>query len=117
MLLMKTQFWCLVLFLYQQKQRLCFFLQLLLSSNDIVFTPLQQAAHNQEVSEELRNKALQYSSECTNGYISLLEQVLQVRTGKDTRHEKIMEVPCVCGRLRGKCFFLIKYLTFLVDVL
>uniref|UniRef100_A0A3P8UPJ2 Talin 2 n=1 Tax=Cynoglossus semilaevis TaxID=244447 RepID=A0A3P8UPJ2_CYNSE len=38
----------------------------------------KQAAHNQEVSEELRNKALQYSSECTNGYISLLEQVLQV---------------------------------------
>uniref|UniRef100_H3CSI8 Talin 2 n=1 Tax=Tetraodon nigroviridis TaxID=99883 RepID=H3CSI8_TETNG len=38
----------------------------------------KQAAYHPEVSEELRNKALQYSSECTTGYISLLEQVLQV---------------------------------------
>lgn len=39
----------------------------------------QQAAFHPEVSEELRSKALQYSSECTTGYINLLEQVLQVR--------------------------------------
>uniref|UniRef100_A0A3Q3W9R2 Uncharacterized protein n=1 Tax=Mola mola TaxID=94237 RepID=A0A3Q3W9R2_MOLML len=38
----------------------------------------KQAAFHQEVSEELRSKALQYSSECTTGYINLLEQVLQV---------------------------------------
>ncbi|KAI3371312.1 hypothetical protein L3Q82_023929, partial [Scortum barcoo] len=37
-----------------------------------------QAAYHPEVSEELRSKALQYSSECTSGYINLLEQVLQV---------------------------------------
>uniref|UniRef100_H2TG83 Talin 2 n=1 Tax=Takifugu rubripes TaxID=31033 RepID=H2TG83_TAKRU len=39
----------------------------------------KQAAFHPEVSEELRSKALQYSSECTTGYINLLEQVLQVR--------------------------------------
>lgn len=44
-----------------------------------VFSPLQQAAYHPEVGEELRSKALQYSSECTSGYINLLEQVLQVR--------------------------------------
>lgn len=45
-----------------------------------IFLPLlQQAAFHPEVSEELRSKALQYSSECTTSYISLLEQVLQVR--------------------------------------
>ncbi|XP_029697425.1 talin-2 isoform X3 [Takifugu rubripes] len=38
----------------------------------------KQAAFHPEVSEELRSKALQYSSECTTGYINLLEQVLQV---------------------------------------
>ncbi|XP_035521121.1 talin-2 isoform X1 [Morone saxatilis] len=37
-----------------------------------------QAAFHPEVNEELRSKALQYSSECTTGYINLLEQVLQV---------------------------------------
>lgn len=42
----------------------------------------QQAAFHPEVSEELRSKALQYSSECTTGYINLLEQVLQVRIQK-----------------------------------
>lgn len=40
---------------------------------------VQQAAHHPEVGEELRSKALQFSSECTNGYVKLLEQVLQVR--------------------------------------
>lgn len=39
----------------------------------------QQAAFHPDVSDELRSKALQYSSECTTGYINLLEQVLQVR--------------------------------------
>ncbi|KAM7396730.1 hypothetical protein PAMP_019747 [Pampus punctatissimus] len=37
-----------------------------------------QAAYHPEVCEELRGKALQYGSECTTGYINLLEQVLQV---------------------------------------
>lgn len=39
----------------------------------------QQAAFHPDVSDELKSKALQYSSECTTGYINLLEQVLQVR--------------------------------------
>jgi len=39
---------------------------------------LQQAAHHPEVGKELRSKALQFGSECTTGYINLLEQVLQV---------------------------------------
>uniref|UniRef100_A0A671Y8M7 Talin 2 n=1 Tax=Sparus aurata TaxID=8175 RepID=A0A671Y8M7_SPAAU len=43
-----------------------------------MLTACKQAAFHPEVSEELRSKALQYSSECTAGYINLLEQVLQV---------------------------------------
>ncbi|KAM3609923.1 uncharacterized protein V6R79_022575 [Siganus canaliculatus] len=43
-----------------------------------MLTTCKQAACHPEVSEELRSKALQYSSECTSGYINLLEQVLQV---------------------------------------
>lgn len=42
-------------------------------------SPFKQAAYHQEVGEELRVRALQYGSECTSGYINLLEQVLQVR--------------------------------------
>ncbi|XP_034089502.1 talin-2 isoform X2 [Gymnodraco acuticeps] len=38
----------------------------------------KQAACHPEVDEDLRIKALQYGSECTSGYINLLEQVLQV---------------------------------------
>ncbi|XP_056453958.1 talin-2 isoform X3 [Gadus chalcogrammus] len=37
-----------------------------------------KAACHSEVSEEVRHQALQYGSECTLGYIDLLEQVLQV---------------------------------------
>ncbi|KAK2842276.1 hypothetical protein Q5P01_012476 [Channa striata] len=43
-----------------------------------MLTTCKQATYHPEVSEELRTKALQYGSECTNGYINLLEQVLQV---------------------------------------
>ncbi|KAM3870442.1 talin-2 [Diretmus argenteus] len=43
-----------------------------------MLTTCKQAACYPEVSEELRSKALQYGSECTGGYINLLEQVLQV---------------------------------------
>uniref|UniRef100_A0AAX7SPJ8 Talin 2b n=1 Tax=Astatotilapia calliptera TaxID=8154 RepID=A0AAX7SPJ8_ASTCA len=41
-----------------------------------MLTTCKQAAYHPEVSEELRSKALQYGSECTTGYINLLEQVL-----------------------------------------
>uniref|UniRef100_A0A665VZX4 Talin 2b n=1 Tax=Echeneis naucrates TaxID=173247 RepID=A0A665VZX4_ECHNA len=44
-----------------------------------MLTTCKQAAYHQEVGEELRTRALQYGSECTSGYINLLEQVLQVR--------------------------------------
>ncbi|XP_054865194.1 talin-2 isoform X1 [Amphiprion ocellaris] len=43
-----------------------------------MLTTCKQAAFHPEVSEELKSKALQYGSECTTGYINLLEQVLQV---------------------------------------
>ncbi|XP_029288852.1 talin-2 isoform X4 [Cottoperca gobio] len=43
-----------------------------------MLTTCKQAACHPEVGEELRSKALQYGSECTSGYINLLEQVLQV---------------------------------------
>ncbi|KAM9807576.1 talin-2 [Neosynchiropus ocellatus] len=43
-----------------------------------MLTACKKAAHHSEVGEELRGKALQYGSECTAGYINLLEQVLQV---------------------------------------
>uniref|UniRef100_A0A8C5GH89 Talin-2-like n=1 Tax=Gouania willdenowi TaxID=441366 RepID=A0A8C5GH89_GOUWI len=43
-----------------------------------MLTSCKRAAHHPEVSEELRSKALQYGSECTMGYLSLLNQVLQV---------------------------------------
>ncbi|XP_074533132.1 talin-2 isoform X3 [Halichoeres trimaculatus] len=43
-----------------------------------MLTTCKQAAHHPEVSDELRSKALQYGTECTTGYINLLEQVLQV---------------------------------------
>ncbi|XP_056242556.1 talin-2 isoform X3 [Seriola aureovittata] len=43
-----------------------------------MLTTCKQAAHHQEVGEELRVRALQYGYECTSGYINLLEQVLQV---------------------------------------
>uniref|UniRef100_A0A8C9Z334 Talin 2 n=1 Tax=Sander lucioperca TaxID=283035 RepID=A0A8C9Z334_SANLU len=43
-----------------------------------MLTTCKKAACHPEVGEELRSKALQYGSECTTGYINLLEQVLQV---------------------------------------
>lgn len=39
---------------------------------------LQQAAYHPEVSEEVKNRALMFGSECTTGYIDLLEHVLLV---------------------------------------
>lgn len=38
----------------------------------------QQAAFNPEVSEEVKKRALMFGSECTTGYIDLLEHVLLV---------------------------------------
>uniref|UniRef100_A0A8D3E8L8 Talin 2 n=1 Tax=Scophthalmus maximus TaxID=52904 RepID=A0A8D3E8L8_SCOMX len=52
-----------------------------------MLTTCKRAAYHQEVIEELRNRALQYGSECTIGYINLLEQVLQVLQ-KPTQEQK-----------------------------
>ncbi|XP_066503310.1 talin-2a [Hoplias malabaricus] len=38
----------------------------------------KQAAYHDGVTEEVRSRALLYGTECTNGYVQLLEQVLQV---------------------------------------
>ncbi|KAM3625861.1 uncharacterized protein V6R79_018790 [Siganus canaliculatus] len=38
----------------------------------------KQAAYHPEVSEEVKNRALMFGSECATGYIGLLEQVLMV---------------------------------------
>uniref|UniRef100_A0A3P9ACI2 Talin 2a n=1 Tax=Esox lucius TaxID=8010 RepID=A0A3P9ACI2_ESOLU len=43
-----------------------------------MLTACKQAACHPEVSEEVRTKALHYGSECTTGYINLLDQVLLV---------------------------------------
>ncbi|XP_030620557.1 talin-2a [Chanos chanos] len=43
-----------------------------------MLTTCKQAAYHEDVNEEVRNRALLYGSECTNGYIQLLEHVLQV---------------------------------------
>ncbi|KAF0041104.1 hypothetical protein F2P81_007002 [Scophthalmus maximus] len=50
-----------------------------------------RAAYHQEVIEELRNRALQYGSECTIGYINLLEQVLQQADETLDFEEQILE--------------------------
>uniref|UniRef100_A0A672N213 Talin-2 n=1 Tax=Sinocyclocheilus grahami TaxID=75366 RepID=A0A672N213_SINGR len=43
-----------------------------------MLTTCKQAAYHEEVNQEVRNRALLYGTECTNGYIELLEHVLQV---------------------------------------
>ncbi|XP_067090341.1 talin-2 [Osmerus mordax] len=43
-----------------------------------MLTTCKQATSHPEVSEEVRNKALRYGSECTACYLALLEEVLQV---------------------------------------
>ncbi|XP_077423466.1 talin-2 isoform X2 [Vanacampus margaritifer] len=54
-----------------------------------MLTACKKAAHHPEVSEDLKSKALQYSSECTTGYVNLLEQVLQVlqRPTSEQKHQ------------------------------
>ncbi|KAL6113319.1 tln2 [Pungitius sinensis] len=43
-----------------------------------MLTTCKQAAYHPEVSEEVKSRALMFGSECTTGYIDLLEQVLFV---------------------------------------
>ncbi|KAK5873749.1 hypothetical protein PBY51_018761 [Eleginops maclovinus] len=53
----------------------------------------KQAAYHPEVSEEVMNRALTYGSECTTGYIDLLEQVLMVLQ-KPTADQKQQLAAC-----------------------
>ncbi|TRY56697.1 hypothetical protein DNTS_012968 [Danionella cerebrum] len=43
-----------------------------------MLTTCKQAAYHEEVAEDVRERALLYGAECTNGYVELLEHVLQV---------------------------------------
>lgn len=54
-----------------------FFLHVYVYKN-IFVSVFQQAAYHPEVSEEVKNRALMFGSECTTGYIDLLEHVLLV---------------------------------------
>ncbi|KAL7858184.1 hypothetical protein AOLI_G00182860 [Acnodon oligacanthus] len=52
----------------------------------------KQAAYHQEVAEDVRNKALLYGLECTNGYIELLEHVLLVLQKPTVEHRQQLAV-------------------------
>uniref|UniRef100_A0A8C7G0T0 Talin 2 n=1 Tax=Oncorhynchus kisutch TaxID=8019 RepID=A0A8C7G0T0_ONCKI len=64
-----------------------------------MLTTCKQAACHPEVSEEVRSKALHYGSECTTGYIDLLEQVLLVlqKPTADQRQQLAVHSKCVAG--------------------
>ncbi|TDH17297.1 hypothetical protein EPR50_G00006540 [Perca flavescens] len=51
-----------------------------------MLTTCKQAAYHPEVSEEVKNRALMFGSECTTGYIDLLEQVLLRPTADQKQH-------------------------------
>uniref|UniRef100_A0A665TW41 Talin-2-like n=1 Tax=Echeneis naucrates TaxID=173247 RepID=A0A665TW41_ECHNA len=58
-----------------------------------MLTTCKQAAYHPEVNEEVKNRALMYGSECTTGYIDLLEQVLLVLQ-KPTAEQKQQLAVC-----------------------
>ncbi|KAM3877369.1 talin-2 [Diretmus argenteus] len=60
--------------------------------SDMLIT-CKQAAYHPEVSEEVRNRALMYGTECTTGYIDLLEHVLMVLQ-KPTAEQKQQLAAC-----------------------
>ncbi|CAB1313811.1 unnamed protein product [Coregonus sp. 'balchen'] len=64
-----------------------------------MLTTCKQAACHPEVSDEVRSKALHYGSECTTGYIDLLEQVLLVlqKPTADQRQQLAVHSKCVAG--------------------
>ncbi|KAF5907482.1 talin-2 isoform X2, partial [Clarias magur] len=59
--------------------------------SDMLLT-CKQAAHHQEVAEEVRNKALLYGQECTAGYVDLLEHVLLVLQKPTAEHRQQLAV-------------------------
>ncbi|GLD58269.1 talin-2 isoform X2, partial [Lates japonicus] len=60
--------------------------------SDMLIT-CKQAAYHPEVNEEVKNRALMFGSECTIGYIDLLEQVLLVLQ-KPTAEQKQQLAAC-----------------------
>ncbi|XP_069029478.1 talin-2a isoform X1 [Embiotoca jacksoni] len=58
-----------------------------------MLTTCKQAAYHLEVSEDVKNRALMFGSECTIGYIDLLEQVLMVLQ-KPTAEQKQLLAAC-----------------------
>ncbi|XP_071387129.1 talin-2 [Centroberyx affinis] len=58
-----------------------------------MLTTCKQAAYHQEVSVEVRNRALMFGTECTTGYIDLLEHVLLVLQ-KPTAEQKQQLAVC-----------------------
>ncbi|KAM7015412.1 talin-2 isoform 2-T2 [Tautogolabrus adspersus] len=58
-----------------------------------MLTTCKQAAYHPEVSEEVKHRALMFGSECTTGYIDLLEQVLLVLQ-KPTAEQKQQLAAC-----------------------
>ncbi|XP_040889035.1 talin-2a isoform X1 [Toxotes jaculatrix] len=58
-----------------------------------MLTTCKQAAYHPEVSEEVKNRALMFGSECTTGYIDLLEHVLLVLQ-KPTAEQKQQLAAC-----------------------
>ncbi|XP_053498219.1 talin-2 [Ictalurus furcatus] len=59
--------------------------------SDMLLT-CKQAAHHQDVAEDVRSKALHYGLECTTGYIDLLEHVLLVLQKPTAEHRQQLAV-------------------------
>ncbi|KAM8876261.1 talin-2a isoform 2-T3 [Synchiropus picturatus] len=59
--------------------------------SDMLIT-CKQAAYHPEVNEEVKNRALAYGSECTTGYIDLLEQVLMVLQKPNAEQKQMLAV-------------------------
>ncbi|CAK6963942.1 talin-2a [Scomber scombrus] len=64
-----------------------------------MLTTCKQAAYHPEVSAEVKKRALSYGSECTTGYIDLLEQVLMVlqKPTADQKQHLAARSKCVAG--------------------
>lgn len=92
-----------------------FFLHVYVYKN-IFVSVFQQAAYHPEVSEEVKNRALMFGSECTTGYIDLLEHVLLVgwalcHWGPSGREREISCCFCLSNNIRCISYALICWST------
>uniref|UniRef100_A0A8C7V3J1 Talin 2a n=1 Tax=Oncorhynchus mykiss TaxID=8022 RepID=A0A8C7V3J1_ONCMY len=64
-----------------------------------MLTTCKQAAYHQEVNKDVRSRALLYGTECTTGYIDLLEHVLLVLQGPtaEQKHQLVFYSKRVAG--------------------